>query len=167
MHYITDMIFDHNSMGWFGLSSALIKYDGNQFVELTTSNSSIPGNTVTAVFTDTDDKLWVGTSGYGIGVYYEEQPATSVPINRSNSNSLAAAPVPALDHLRVRIKLDQQTDITLTVFDVLGHKVYQEIMLDQSGEINKIINTNDLASGMYILQAGSGSSILTQRIIVE
>ncbi len=167
LHYITDGMFDQNGVGWFGLHLALIRYDGTKFEEFNTSNSSIPGNAVTAIYSGADDKLWVGTNGSGLGVYYDEQQQTTSIATPKNSGALVAAPIPTSGLLVVKINIDQQADLTLSVFDILGNQVYQEILLDQFGQINKVIDTNDLPSGMYILQAASRTTILTQRIIVE
>jgi ligand-binding sensor domain-containing protein len=53
---------------YLGTDNGLLKWDGSNWTVLTTSNG-LPDNDITSLFLDSQDKIWVGTSG-GLTVAY-------------------------------------------------------------------------------------------------
>ena len=52
---------DHQGVRWFGTTSGVFRFDGQQWTQFTTGNSGLPGNYVPAVAIDRDGSLWFGT----------------------------------------------------------------------------------------------------------
>ncbi len=55
---------------WFCTNYGLIKYDGNQWITYSTSNSGLPSNSVNDVAVDSEGKVWVATPN-GLAVFRE------------------------------------------------------------------------------------------------
>ena len=58
--YIIEEDFKGNV--WLGTDNGLLKWDGVNLSDLTTSNG-LPGNVVTAIYPDSKQRLWIGTFG--------------------------------------------------------------------------------------------------------
>jgi ligand-binding sensor domain-containing protein len=57
---VNDIEEDNKGNMWIATENGLLKWDGNTFSLLTTS-SGLPDNSVTALFSDSRDRLWIGT----------------------------------------------------------------------------------------------------------
>ena len=57
---INDIAKDPNGNMWLGTDNGLLKYDGHNFTVLTMSDG-LPDNVVTALFSDSHNRLWIGT----------------------------------------------------------------------------------------------------------
>jgi ligand-binding sensor domain-containing protein len=57
-------IIEEDSFGvvWLGTGNGLIRYDGTNWSVITTSNG-LPDNEVTALYCDSKQRMWIGTSG--------------------------------------------------------------------------------------------------------
>lgn len=57
---VNDIEEDYNGNIWIGTENGLLKYDGSSF-SLMTTTQGLPDNSVTALFSDSKNRLWIGT----------------------------------------------------------------------------------------------------------
>jgi len=68
-NYITDLIQDEKGRLWVGTESGLYSYDGSEFHDYNTANSSLNSNMINALWINhQSDELWIGTKGKGVCV---------------------------------------------------------------------------------------------------
>ncbi len=71
---VRSMIIDSQNRLWAGTNSGLVCYNLNTqsftaFEYIKNSNSSLSSNSVSIVFEDSKQRIWVGTSGFGLNLY--------------------------------------------------------------------------------------------------
>lgn len=93
------------------------------------------------------------------------QTPTALINSRNESKPLTVFPNPAKDYITVSIPMLKQAS-TLRILDIQGSIVFSESISSFSPE-QKIINTNTLASGIYMVLLESNDEIYTQKIVIE
>lgn len=68
---VTSMVQDAKGLVWIGTKQGVNRYDGHDFVEYHTGNSSLRSNDVSTLLVDQGERLWIGTNGGGL--YYLDQ----------------------------------------------------------------------------------------------
>ena len=65
-----------------GTSKGIIMWDNYTIINITTENSHIPQNSITALALDEDDQLWIGTKDAGIVIGYGNpiKPFKTIPV---------------------------------------------------------------------------------------
>ncbi len=78
-------------------------------------------------------------------------------------------PSPVQDKLNVAYKAPNISVPTLTIFNVHGQRVYQEVFeVSTAGSVNLWdINVSDLTSGVYLLEMVTEDRMLTQKFIIQ
>lgn len=77
-------------------------------------------------------------------------------------------PNPVFDDLNVAINLEQQQDVSVEAFDVVGKKVYSiDYGLLPTGENKLKIETSQFSSGIYTLSVRIGDELVTRKISVS
>jgi hypothetical protein len=75
-------------------------------------------------------------------------------------------PNPSNGIFNATIKLETASDVTTTVIDMIGNKVYEST--DNSvTELNKQINLSSIAAGMYIVNVKTATGSVNQRIVIR
>ena len=73
-------------------------------------------------------------------------------------------PNPTSENLAIEMLLPASTDITFTLFDVVGVKVFSESSIE-TGAYKKQFSLQTLPSGVYFLNMGVGGKNTTHKII--
>jgi hypothetical protein len=81
--------------------------------------------------------------------------------------SLTVSPNPVQDEAIVQVKLPQSTLVSLSVSNVSGESITQLIQQEykEAGEYRLMLNTQDWASGMYLLHLRTSQGITTFKVI--
>lgn len=86
----------------------------------------------------------------------------------ASSWNLEVYPNPAFDYLNVSFELQGSQDFSVSVYDLLGKRHYFQTA-DQVGNASNdlVIDLNDLASGMYLLEIKSREERLTHKFVIK
>lgn len=76
-------------------------------------------------------------------------------------------PQPAQAVLNVRYQFQQMTNVSLTLYNALGQKVYEQLSTPQIGEINTKIDVEKWADGSYFLQLVTDKGIAMKKIWIS
>lgn len=82
-------------------------------------------------------------------------------------SNLAVYPNPASGYTQVKFNLDEQSEVTIALFNLLGKQVYAETSVMQSGFVSKTLQLGNLAGGVYMLRIASEKGNVARRLIVE
>jgi hypothetical protein len=89
-----------------------------------------------------------------------------MPDQTGNATGLSLFPNPGNGNYQVLINTSQSGTITLKVFNLLGSKVYEE-MITTDGTLQRTLNLENLSNGIYFLKAeGNGISVV-QKVVKE
>lgn len=90
-HSVLCIAQDSRGFMWLGTEAGLNRYDGARFRQYKydyQDSTSLPGNTINALFNDSQQNLWVGTS-YGLGIYNSKKDAFErIRINGSYTETI-------------------------------------------------------------------------------
>jgi ligand-binding sensor domain-containing protein len=67
VNWIARIAVDQDNVKWIAADCGLIRYDGNEWILYSEENSGLPTNNITALFVDSSNILWIGTTGPGAG----------------------------------------------------------------------------------------------------
>lgn len=76
-------------------------------------------------------------------------------------------PQPAQAVLNVRYQFQQMTNVSLTLYNALGQKVYEQLSTPQIGEINTKIDVEKWAEGSYFLQLVTDKGVAMKKIWIS
>lgn len=154
------LMLDQNGTVWYGANGGLAKIINGEFSLYNTSNSGIAGDYLNTLSDDTDGKIWIGTSNYGISIF-DPSFVSSV---RDNKSSLPATfklsqnyPNPFNPSTNIQYSIPEDGNVKLTIYDIVGNEIetiVNEFEFAGNYKIN-YINVN-LASGVYIYKMVSG-----------
>ena len=76
-------------------------------------------------------------------------------------------PNPATTQMNVRLNATENFDAQLSVKNILGQEVYNDMVNVKAGKNNIDINVADLQSGIYLVNLKSGKSTITKKVMVK
>jgi hypothetical protein len=77
-------------------------------------------------------------------------------------------PNPAKDLTQISIRIDQVTDLTVTVTDMMGKEIYQETRSQlPPGNHHVTLNVAPLAAGLYTYTVSDGDHAVSKKMIVQ
>jgi len=90
---------------------------------------------------------------------------TSLDENRAESGYLLLYPNPVRDHLQVRYESSSEENITITIINIQGAVVFQQIMKSQAGTNDVNIPVLTFQKGMYLCRIQKGTQIEMRKFI--
>jgi len=99
-----------------------------------------------------------------MGQFVVTNSTTGIKQNSQINAQILIYPNPASDILNIVSKEISIVGAALTIYNVLGEKVY---VMDKIGSSSCQINTSQLVSGLYTLELKNNSTILTHKFIKE
>ncbi|MES2732526.1 MAG: T9SS type A sorting domain-containing protein, partial [Bacteroidota bacterium] len=78
--------------------------------------------------------------------------------------SLKLSPNPASDQVNLSWEGLEGNGVALTIINAQGKQVHQQTV---KGASSHLLNTAHLSNGLYIIQLGSGKSVLTQKLLIN
>lgn len=83
------------------------------------------------------------------------------------NGDISIYPNPFGNTANVNFNLKENSNVVLSVFDLVGKKVYENNYSELlSGNQNLVISSNDLQSGLYFVTLQIGNSLITKRVSV-
>ena len=83
-------------------------------------------------------------------------------------NGLQIYPNPTEDKLNIKFVLrDKVPDLSISILNILGEKVYSESLKNFEGKYNRSIDLTDYQKGIYLLQITSEKGSITKKIVVK
>ena len=84
-----------------------------------------------------------------------------------NVENVLIAPNPASTATTLTFNLNQKSDVNVVVMDAVGKTVVNVLNTELSaGEQKATINTQDLATGVYMIKITAGDKVVTERLSV-
>ena len=80
--------------------------------------------------------------------------------------SITVAPNPAREYTEITLKMDEPTDMVMTLGDAMGRIVASDNYGTISGTQKITFDTSDLTPGVYYFRFGSGNAFTTKRMII-
>jgi hypothetical protein len=125
--------------------------------------------------------VYPGTNNYGIiysatygrGLFRSNTYRKPVGIEEHDINtisqirSLKLYPNPVSTQATIELAVEQSADIMLTIYDIAGRKVGQQLVSVQKGDNKILLKTDNLKSGAYVITATAGSARYSQKFIVK
>jgi len=76
-------------------------------------------------------------------------------------------PNPSHGQFTLEFEMGRNENVTLNVTNLLGQELYHEQLGNMNGLNSKTLDLQNLPSGVYLLKMEAGSSVFTQRIVIE
>jgi len=76
-------------------------------------------------------------------------------------------PMPATDVLNIDYFASADGTTSITIYDMMGRKMMQEIEEVREGQNNTVLNVTDLVAGTYVLEVNDGEYRSTRQVIIQ
>jgi hypothetical protein len=117
-----------------------------------------------------------GTDYYASGFGWNWIPSISLSMSKNTlsieeksilESSFNVYPNPATSVVNLSFKLENNSNVDVTVSDLTGKVVYSNKMNKTAGSNSFVIDTKGLTSGMYVVSLATDNGIATRRISIE
>jgi ligand-binding sensor domain-containing protein len=163
-NHVTDVAPTLGGLTWITTHKGLSRLDASSLTTLTTSNSSLPTDSLQSIAAVTDTRVWIGTYDEGILLYdtmtvgiADAMPGTSVGIS----------PLPLRTRSQVRVHGSDLADMNFELYNLQGKRLFRQPLA--GGEM--ILNRSAVESaGLYfytVRNAVDGSWIGGGKMLVE
>jgi len=89
-------------------------------------------------------------------------------INRNNNVNLEVYPNPAVVQTTIRLKLQNERNIDVDIFNIHGQKVVNVFNgIKRAGEYQFKVNINGLTPGFYLVRVRSGLKVTSRKLVVS
>ncbi len=85
----------------------------------------------------------------------------------SNIGSVAVFPNPSFGVVTLSLNLLTQSDINLSVQNVLGKEIYKNNLKQSTGQVSHKINLSNVGSGVYFIHVNVGGEKLIRKVIIN
>ncbi len=166
---------DKNNIKYFGTTDGLLIYNDTTWSLLDTSNSPIPGNWFRKGISDSkNNKIYILESfsqpGQDFGLIFYNQDSvviTSIENEVKSVSSFSLSqnyPNPFNPVTRIEFFLPEQSDISLTVYDMLGREIdILAFSAYPAGKHTVQFDGESHASGVYIYRLSDGKGMVIKK----
>jgi hypothetical protein len=91
---------------------------------------------------------------------------TAVPNVDPQQIGLTISPVPARGSFDVKLEVRTKSDLSISLINTAGQRVYQSTTPDFIGKLNKTINPGKIAAGVYYLQIMHDKKMYVRKIVI-
>ena len=130
----------------------------------------IPGNTYRAhgrLFCDSNITAYRSISWTNPPIFWSQPNSPIREGIESEINGLQVFPNPSDGNFNLVYNINELTNFSITITNVIGEKVYQKNYHDYIGEINLNIALKSLSSSIYFLKIVDGANTQTKKIVIE
>ena len=130
----------------------------------------IPGNTYRAhgrLFCDSSITAYRSISWTNPPIFWSQPNSPIREGIESEINGLQIFPNPSDGNFNLVYNINELTNFSITITNVIGEKVYQKNYHDYIGEINLNIALSSLSSSIYFLKIVDGAYTQTKKIVIE
>lgn len=92
---------------------------------------------------------------------------TNVGTEEHSFKNISIYPVPASERLIIEFEVDGIEDVSIQIMDITGKILKEKIKAGVNGNLQTVLNVDDLSQGIYILKAESESGTLTRKITID
>jgi hypothetical protein len=129
------------------------------------------GNTIpNAIVSPTGQMmLMFSTNGFNNNQGFDaEYYITNVGTTQTDfAQNLAVYPNPASGYTMVKFNLNERSNVSFTLFNLVGKQVYSESAEMPAGFVSRTLQIGNLSSGVYMLRISSDKGSVARRLIVE
>ena len=90
-----------------------------------------------------------------------------IALERNKVSGITITPVPASDEIQLIYEAPEDSEVTVSIVDVVGRQLISETLQVSEGLNAKTIDIRSLAVGLYYLTVDNGKDSHTQRIIKQ
>ncbi len=139
------------------------EYSGNGVLENILDATQIGIGSSSITYTFTDENGCFNSVSQDISVD-QESCATSLEANILNTN-LAIFPNPATNLVNLKIKGELDSQIRISVYDLLGRNMQRDIIISKGNSV-AFLNTQDFDNGTYFFQISYKEVIIYRKVII-
>ncbi len=173
---IYDLAVDQNNVLWMAtIDAGLVRYANGNWQTFNASNSPI-SNSLLSVAVDANNNKWIGNANNnpnGVGVYVYNENGVVVGVEQQGHlqpvdfKLLQNYPNPFNPQTTIRFYLSRSTDVTLSVYDVLGRKVRDLVRSRMTVGMHRVtFDAGNLSSGMYFYRLKAGHKVLQKKMLL-
>jgi hypothetical protein len=85
----------------------------------------------------------------------------------AGNTSLIVYPNPGSSNANLKITLDKQTDLKISVISILGQVVYQKQLQNKIGIVNENVDLSNMTNGVYFISVTTNTGRVSAKIIKE
>ncbi|MCH8903845.1 MAG: T9SS type A sorting domain-containing protein, partial [Bacteroidetes bacterium] len=104
------------------------------------------------------EKVFKTTNGGNTGIN-DDKP--------DNIFDIKIYPNPTSSQINIQLKNLENQDVELTIMNILGEVIYEEMFHNVEGELNKIYALSQLSNGIYFIKIGLDERIFVNKIIIQ
>jgi hypothetical protein len=152
--YTTETYYDSSYVNGVGIQNSMIP--GSYYYEWFTKNLGWPVLTIKY-------NTYIDDSDFKYVSYSSDLSGASTVTDLSQKKQIQIFPNPANDKITLNLSNINESDITLTIFNIMGIKVLSE-SISQNREV---VNLNGICPGIYTIQIKSNNFEEKQILIVQ
>lgn len=157
--------FHFNSFDLASNDYVLIKDIVNSSTIANFTGDSIPHD---VVCNSANAQVWFKSNdneirGDGFEIMYTT--TSFIPEFNKDLNNISVFPNPVKENMIISFRTEGSQDLKITIFNNLGCTVYDEIIRDFSGQMNKTIDMSGKADGIYFVTIRSNDNLYTTKIV--
>jgi hypothetical protein len=84
-----------------------------------------------------------------------------------NITDLSVFPNPSNDYVTVDLTTSSDETVQLSLYDLLGKKVYAALPVEVMGNYTEKIDVNNLAKGVYMLRVETKNATVTKKVVIK
>ncbi|HTN17446.1 MAG TPA: T9SS type A sorting domain-containing protein [Chitinophagaceae bacterium] len=133
----------------------------SEYVKRSVDISALPSGSLLgiSVITGGGNMIWIDDINVATG--------TAITEAVQNVENVLIAPNPASTSTTLTFNLNQKSDVNVVVLDAVGKTVVNVLNTElAAGEQKTTINTQDLATGVYMIKITAGDKVVTERLSV-
>ena len=172
--------------GFTGLPTRVVPGHSVAFSDTSTGNTTtwkwnFPGGTPAVSFEKNpvityetvgiyDVKLITGNGFFSDSVFSTGYIVADFPTatdDKSESLTSSVLPNPSNGNLTLNVKASQPDLLELTVYDMIGSRVYFEEHLPVNGQLSKPIDLTSLPDGIYFFKVAGKTMVTTKKLIIK
>lgn len=85
----------------------------------------------------------------------------------TSPDEIAVYPNPTMQNVMVQLNSSQDQNVEFMLYNLMGERVYDKTVTEQTGTIEQEINMSLLPNGIYLLKVNEGNKFLTQKIVKQ
>jgi hypothetical protein len=98
----------------------------------------------------------------------DPNPSSVEPSKRElKINDLKFSPNPNDGRFSLSFNLPKRADTEISIFDVSGRAIYQEVLSDYKGDYKEVIDISENAKGVYFLKISQGAFNSVNKILIK
>ncbi len=102
----------------------------------------------------------------GFEIYWNAAPV-SVDEYVENITDLFVYPNPSTDHIVVDLTTSSDETIQLSIYDLVGKKVYSTNSVEVAGNYSEKIDVSNFAKGIYLLRVATTHGTITKKVVIK